>query len=168
MTTFCRRAGSFSTPRVEQGDSNEVGASFNPLEESLLNRAEGKKVELQEWRCEFQFVRGRCRLLLEKQDSCCLAKAISVFLGLLVVASACAICLESMAEFNPAVHKEMHALWSWFEKVIVIVFSIEYCLRLWATDSNKLTHITTPSIVIDLVSICHSDDRGLWRSSSIN
>ncbi len=103
--------------------------------------------------------RARLRLytLLEEPDSIA-GRLLNVLIGILIVLNVTAVVLESVESINA-----QYAGWfQAFEVLSVIVFSIEYAGRVWASAENsrygpgwrgRLRYMSTPMAVIDLIAI---------------
>jgi voltage-gated potassium channel len=86
------------------------------------------------------------------------AKAIEVLLIALIFVNIGAIILESVKEIEDEYHDFFHAI----EFFSVIIFSVEYVLRVWTAPENpkflppiqgRIKYIFTPMAIIDLFSI---------------
>ena len=88
---------------------------------------------------EFQGIRCSIYLLFSDPTSSILSLIISIFITLLIIASCVTFILESMPEFKfPKVgDKEDDTLQIFvtFELVAIVIFTIEYCLRLFTAHS---------------------------------
>ncbi len=86
------------------------------------------------------------------------SSAFSIFLAVLIALNVVAVLLETVATFQSA-HGEALQL---FELFSVIMFTVEYCLRIWCCVENqdyrdpisgRLRFVLTPLALIDLVAI---------------
>lgn len=104
--------------------------------------------------------RDRLFSLLEKaQTDDRASKNIDRFLGLLIIANIIAVTLETV----DSLHSEYHVLFNWFEGISVVIFTIEYLLRIWVAASDdipersdlakRLAYIFSPSGLIDVIAI---------------
>ncbi len=87
-----------------------------------------------------------------------LERKLNIFLMGLIFLNVLAVMLET----EQALHLRYQAAFHWFDVFSVLVFSIEYLLRLWTcTENDKFTHpfwgriryIFTPMAIIDLTAI---------------
>ncbi len=101
--------------------------------------------------------RARVYALLELPDSIA-GRSLNALIGLLIVLNVSAVVLESVAAFEA-----QYRTWFFvFELISVIVFSIEYLSRVWASAEDprfaggwrgRLRYMLTPMAVIDLIAI---------------
>jgi voltage-gated potassium channel len=101
--------------------------------------------------------RARVYALLELGDSRT-GRSLNALIGILIVLNVTAVVLESVE----AIDAQFGHLFQVFEIVSVIVFSIEYVGRAWASAENgrfgpgwrgRLRYMLTPMAIIDLVAI---------------
>jgi voltage-gated potassium channel len=90
-----------------------------------------------------------------------LGRFISIALLLLIAANVAASILETDAELA----RSAPAFFEWFERISIVVFSVEYVLRLWSCTADprfagavrgRLLMAITPMALIDLVAIAPS------------
>jgi voltage-gated potassium channel len=100
------------------------------------------------------------RLLFEvmEEDDRSLARGIDIFLLLLILLNVLVVLLESVAELNEQYGEIFHQ----FEMISVLVFSLEYVLRLWVCTERgefaegrggRLRYVVTPMALVDLAAI---------------
>jgi len=95
--------------------------------------------------------------LLEEPTTSTAAKVVSFVVLICIIVSTINIVLESLPSFDPnrdGGDVETYTLFA-LESFCILVFSIEYLLRLWAVPDNesKLEWVQSPMNVIDLVAI---------------
>lgn len=107
-----------------------------------------------------QQLRHRLAILLEpKADQSGLGKSIDLLLTLLILLNVVAVILATV----PAIDAQYHHHFEWFNIFSVIIFTIEYGLRLWTCielDERPISHakkrlyyLTSPMAIIDLIVI---------------
>ena len=100
------------------------------------------------------------RLLFEviEEDDRSLARGIDIFLLLLILLNVLVVLLESVAGLNEKYGEIFHH----FEMISVLVFSLEYVLRLWVCTERgefaegrggRLRYVVTPMALVDLAAI---------------
>jgi len=94
----------------------------------------------------FQHVRALLHRTLEDPSSSPLAQGISSLIVVLILVSTVAICIETLPDLEDS------DVWFPLETVIVIIFTVEYVLRILVTR-NILKFIIAPLNVIDLLAI---------------
>ena len=103
--------------------------------------------------------RRRVFELLEPAGTGMIASRIcDVFILSLIVLNTVAVILESV----PGLTDEYAATLAWFETVSLVIFTVEYVLRLWSCTADerfarpitgRIRHAVTPMAVVDLVAI---------------
>jgi voltage-gated potassium channel len=87
-----------------------------------------------------------------------LSHAFDVFLMVFIAVNVASVVLETM----PSLWASHHALFRFFELVSVIIFTVEYVLRVWSCTENprfrhpllgRLRFMVTPMALVDLVAI---------------
>lgn len=105
-------------------------------------------------------LRHRVHLILEAgRSSGRLGLAFEIFLIVLIVANALAVCLDSVPELGAAYGQYFQV----FEYVSVAAFSVEYLLRVWSAPEDpryaerplvdRLRYVVQPYMLIDLIAI---------------
>jgi voltage-gated potassium channel len=103
-------------------------------------------------------VRKRVRQILSAQDGDRAGHAFSIFIVTLILLNVAAMILQSVK----AVDAVIHPVFIWFEYFSVIVFSIEYVLRMWSCVEEpqyhrpvlgRLRFAVTPLAIIDLLAV---------------
>ncbi|MFO1053308.1 MAG: ion transporter [Planctomycetota bacterium] len=97
------------------------------------------------------------RLLEIAEDGDRASRVVDVALGILILANVAALIVESM-EPDEAVHPHFYAV---FETFSVVVFAVEYALRLWSAPEDprfvgaggRLRYVFTPTALVDLIAI---------------
>jgi len=88
-------------------------------------------------------------------------KVINVFIIVLIILNVVAVMLETVAP----IHKKYKNFFDYFDLVSVIIFSIEYVLRVWSSNHEekykhsfwgRLKYILSPGALIDLIAIVPS------------
>lgn len=90
-------------------------------------------------------------------------KIINVFIITLIILNVIAVILETV----PSMHDEQHEIifFKYFDLISVIIFSIEYILRVWSSNHEekykhsvwgRLKYMVSPGALIDLVAIAPS------------
>jgi voltage-gated potassium channel len=97
-------------------------------------------------------------ILVETRDGELPDRIIAMFLMALILLNVIAVILETVAE----IATRYHALFYWLEAFSVIVFTVEYLLRLWVctldprsrgTVSGRVRYALTPMAMVDLIAI---------------
>ena len=89
-----------------------------------------------------------------------LSRALDGFLITLIVLNVLAVILESV----PSIEARYHPWFIWFERISVMIFTIEYAARLWSTIERddeamaapwraRLAHVVRPISLADLLAI---------------
>ncbi|HEX2950441.1 MAG TPA: ion transporter [Armatimonadota bacterium] len=107
----------------------------------------------------YRKVQARIFELVEPtQDDCLVDKAFNLFIIALIFTNQITIILSSMQSFQ----QRYHDLFICVEITTIIIFTIEYCLRIWSCTSMKryrhplwgrLRYAVTPLVLIDLLAI---------------
>lgn len=99
-------------------------------------------------------LRRRVWLVLNDSSSCRLAGLVSTWVVALIVVSTLAMVLETMPEFHVDGGPELKhpAAWAAIEAFVVLQFTAEYSLRLWASDGAP-SFVLEPMNVVDLMAI---------------
>ena len=84
-------------------------------------------------------------LIFEYPTSSITATFFSVFLFLCVITSVCGVVIETLPEFHDP------DFWHIFDGVFSIIFTVEYCLRLWVC---KMSGVTRWHFVFRFLNIC--------------
>lgn len=95
--------------------------------------------------------RTQVYLMLEEPSSSTAAMAVTLFIGLCIVLSVVAFCIESIPSME-----RYKTYWFILETVFVVIFTIEFLIRLWVTVPDHQTFyrfITDPFNVIDVLAI---------------
>jgi voltage-gated potassium channel len=102
-----------------------------------------------------------CEILSNPRPDDRLGRAISIALLLLIAANVLASILETDTELA----NHAPALFEWFERVSITIFSVEYLLRLWSCTADprfagalrgRVRMALTPLALVDLVAIAPS------------
>lgn len=67
----------------------------------------------------------------------------------LIILNVFAITLESISHIKDS----YGAFFDWFEKISVVIFTVEYILRVWSCHEEKRTFIIQPLSIIDILAI---------------
>lgn len=87
-----------------------------------------------------------------------LDKAINAFIIILIGLNVIAVILETV----PEIEKEYHDFFNYFDLISVIIFTIEYVLRVWSSNHEakyrhpvvgRLKYMVSPAALIDLLAI---------------
>src|SRR5687768_4886662 len=85
-------------------------------------------------------------------------KVVNTFIIGLIILNVAAVMLETV----PSLHDRYHTFFNYFELFSVIIFSIEYILRVWSSNHDpkykhsfhgRLRYMFTPAALIDLLAI---------------
>lgn len=90
--------------------------------------------------------------LLDEADSSLAARAVSIWIMLLIAVSTIAFVVESYARFSVLREGESYPTFAIVEAFCVINFTVEFVLRLWASDA-RLQFMQQPLNVIDFMAI---------------
>lgn len=97
----------------------------------------------------YQLLRQRTWMLMNDPESSVTAYRISAGILVLILISSVTFCLETM----PSLKTDNSKLWfAVIEIICVVIFTIEYCLKLWAAPDTK-AFVIEPMNLIDLVAI---------------
>ena len=97
-------------------------------------------------------------ILLNDEHDTLFSRCVDYFLIVLIMVNVAAVIAESVDSW----YYPYQDYFSWFENFSIIVFSIEYLLRLWSVAESKPSHTTwrqrwdwlrSPSALIDLIAI---------------
>lgn len=96
-------------------------------------------------------------LILERESPSKLAEFIHYFLMVLILFTVVAVILES----DPEIYSQYHDAFIVFEFIALIIFTLEYFLRVWSSAEVKqyrgfrgrLRYIFTPMALVDLIAI---------------
>ena len=102
-------------------------------------------------------IKARIYTLLERaEEGDQASRAVDIFLVVLILANTAAVILESMPELSVPYHRQFKA----FETVSVIVFTLEYLLRVWSCTEGgyspgwgRLRFVAKPMLLVDLIAI---------------
>jgi voltage-gated potassium channel len=85
-------------------------------------------------------------------------KIINIFIISLIILNVLAVMLETVADY----HKRYESFFYYFDLVSVIIFTIEYLLRVWSSNNEpkyrhsfwgRLKYMVSPGALVDLVAI---------------
>jgi len=88
-------------------------------------------------------------------------KVINIFIVILIILNVVAVMLETVK----SLHDQYHTFFQYFDLVSVIIFTIEYILRVWSSNHEekykhsvwgRLKYMVSPAALIDLVAILPS------------
>lgn len=100
----------------------------------------------------YETARANAWELLDEAESSMAARIISIWIMLLIAMSTVAFVVESYAKFSVLRPGESYPAFAIIEAFCVINFTIEFVVRLWASDA-RLQFMLQPLNVIDFMAI---------------
>ena len=85
-------------------------------------------------------------------------KIINIFIVTLIILNVIAVMLETVA----SIHEKFHEFFHYFDLVSVVIFTVEYILRVWSSNHDprykhsfygRLKYMLSPAALIDLIAI---------------
>ncbi len=107
---------------------------------------------------DYKSLKQKVYIIVEKDDDSFLSKAFDIIIVAVILLNVFALTLETVPEYNSKYGDFFHS----FEKASIIIFTIEYILRLWVITENKrfkqpilgrLKYVFTFSALVDLFAI---------------